>query len=73
MEMPQYESKPFSRGWLRDGTMLIQKQKTPQDVEKAYNAVKEAVTSFKYNENASEDDLQKLKDFARGRLDELEK
>lgn len=73
MDMPNYESKEFAKKFLRDGTMMIQKQKTPQYVEKAYNAIKEAVTSFKYNENAPQADLDKLREFARSRMAELEK
>lgn len=73
MEMPAYESKPFAKGILRDGSMMMLKQKNPIEVERAYNAVKEAVTSFKYNETALPEDLEKLRVFARQRIDELEK
>lgn len=70
---PVFTGTKFTAKLLDLAIMMIYKSDTPQDAEKGYNAAVSSLTRLKHNENASPEDLERLRLFTVDYIVELEK
>lgn len=72
MERPQYEVDGVTLQLLNLATTMIGHSKSPQHVDQGYHAAVTSLGCLKNNPAPSDEDMEKLRTFARECVNELE-